>query len=517
MFTPNNPNTNLDPKHFRLVKAAFIEQPSQQDQYYRPFVTVYDDNIRNALYQDIDLATKHKTETVDYRENDMGKGMADVVAASSMRSSSNMLLQPSITAAGQLAVPNGWRERRFAFFLEIDVMMGMVPHTEQITGFTDYAGYASVSGALDPNMKMMFSSHQAVRKTAIAANNNSCAISTLESTQILAPQSLQGIQAVDANACLLTPHAVVSNISLLETQAQSGFGAINDDRSNLTKAKTIARNAAIPANFVSSIVNAASRNAATMDVIGDDDYYAAYSYGGDHAIAPQIAEEISHAATITNEKVFDLLDQFFGSRFNNGVTVGQFQSIFPDVQGAQESPYKVAMLGSDADRHMFLDAETLNTNRLEVQIGTSLSHSIPHLMTNMKMSVFHTTFTVKPGNFFYSPISVPQFQFSNMDGQYTIDNICRGIFINAIEPIMRGKSDDYIITIDASSMYNITITIALDGGFPVKHTFPLFCTGAVSPNLGANQSQLYAMSNDIKTILNDVQFGNQSTATPAFL
>ena len=121
--------------NFNVTKLMFIETGSYHQQAARPYNTYIDDTRNVSLL---------KNATQD----------GSNISANSVAGVASTILRPSSEAGRDINITQGWNERRYRFFMEIELMVGNIPTRKIIIGYTDHVGKAPFSDHLDPNMRM---------------------------------------------------------------------------------------------------------------------------------------------------------------------------------------------------------------------------------------------------------------------------------------------------------------------------------------------------------------------------
>jgi len=119
---------------FNVTKLMFIETGEYHQQAARPYNTyINDTNNVNLL----------KTATQD----------GNNISANSVAGIASNIIMPSTEAGRDINIAQGWGERRYRFFMEVEMMVGAMATRKIIIGYTDHVG-VGMGGSLDPNMRM---------------------------------------------------------------------------------------------------------------------------------------------------------------------------------------------------------------------------------------------------------------------------------------------------------------------------------------------------------------------------
>lgn len=140
VFGGHNKTTNM-----RVVRLQLQETGTYDPQYIRPLTTELNSITQNAIL-------------------DTMPGMNGKINPYTFANIAGSFLQRSATPESQVAIPNGWNERRLRFLLEITFELqtgGMSTH--YYMGYTDYTGITNNS-YIDPNLRFYINAKLVTRK-----------------------------------------------------------------------------------------------------------------------------------------------------------------------------------------------------------------------------------------------------------------------------------------------------------------------------------------------------------------
>jgi hypothetical protein len=128
-----------------IKQLILLESGTYSDMHYRPYEPVVESAKVITQLQ----------EVVGNRPQVTAAGLAGIAS---------QIMRPSGFAQGQVAIPNGWGERRFFFILEVEFPSKFGMHLKEIIqGYSNYVGASLQTQAIDDNMELHINSVTTLR------------------------------------------------------------------------------------------------------------------------------------------------------------------------------------------------------------------------------------------------------------------------------------------------------------------------------------------------------------------
>lgn len=457
----------------QIASALWIESGTYNDMVMRPF------------------KTNSNTDTMAMFQEATQGGLN--ITAPAIAGLAGLLVRPSAAPQGNIAIPNGFGERRLRFVMEVISNVGYGSWVKQmITGYTDHPGVLvhSSTATFDPNMRVFFNNSIELR-TVVEDTPNGRAERTMvsDSSHLLAVpknqlSSVTGVQT-------MRPQDIYGTMAtqLMDDQR----GEVFDHRTTfLEGVKKSRRSNAIGADYIARMLQCAH------GAVNNQSNYT--------SDASQIYQNAGHLAT----ERYVHQDHFIGrlareTDYNNCgfVTFGQLARMFPELDHVSKVTVRgqtQRISGPTAERGA---SEFFTGTTAEATIATSLAHSVPAIMMDLMIAklVFIATNEVIGTDYM---VEIRQ-----------CDGFAKGVDMTpfAQQLIMRLKTE---ILADITSNNQITfrlqmavnvvgdtfITISYAGGYDTEFVVPSFCDALSSPMITNNPMDLTVMATDMDQLYN---------------
>lgn len=205
-------------------------------------------------------------------------GNFKVLSASALSDLAPEILRPASTPTGTAYIENGWGEKRFRFYMEVE--LDKTPYATRyamITGFTSHGEIQSFGGHIDPHMRIYFNS--IVVYTDNSVRNNITGGMSLNRSVMTNSQIIQPITtpAMTSHGCRLRAHDVAANLASRTMEEDAGIviNTIGEQSSVATANRDRLLPSVYLANVLGSSISAIKSSSMEDNMIdsGYDSYY----------------------------------------------------------------------------------------------------------------------------------------------------------------------------------------------------------------------------------------------------
>lgn len=478
-----------------ISKCLLIETGTYNDPQYRPFVSEYD-----AMSQSIFL---DKVANVNRVTPQLLAGVAGQV------------IQPSAETYGNIAVPNGWDSRRFAFMIEVHTTnrAGHVSR-QYITGWTDIPG-ATFSGAIAPDMRLFVNNVVRVtdNNTGFSMGPNGGMTTTVtETAHVITPpssmMSAYGQMGGAPNIEMLTPHDVMT--CMVANNAAFQFDQVYNLTTGVTTStpRLSRRVNCLPSHYVSDTLNAVSRAMLTdesamgtpMAATATDIYATAASALAENSVGVDPFFEFLRQRTS--------FSQFFSLQWSE---LKQIQPYLDSDQITMIIYKKDQLLRQVATRG---DSEMWTSSASEAIIAYKLAYAIPAIMSALMVTEFACSATslTETGLPTVSQVSRYDSFVKGINHQPLLQRLIDRIVTEIFPDITQGGQIPLSIIFDASLFEDIQITVHIAGRYPTPFRLPLFADAHYCPMVTTNGNVIRDIATSMEQMTALVGYNNAPTA-----
>ena len=298
------------------------------------------------------------------------------ITGSILAGSASGIVSPSATTFGDIAIANGWSEKRIRFMLEVVVEYNFgSPVAYFMQGYTDYSG-VTMNGNIDPHMAFYINSMVGVSRTIVPTPYGNVVQEHIKETfqvlndnqfnknympgmgQIMRPQDVfNGMQSIH-----IREHANVAHGDMYDTRLMLG----NDTYAS-------SRNNTLPTNYMAKIIDGYTSASVAAD------------FGQNQkSIFAMASNEVYETPIGNNAFIRAISDDNGTGGLTNRFTMDQLSRIDPGVK--QKTTFMA--LGPVAQRnlHQTGSTEYWNGANRETQVATILCNAVPALMMGLVLS-----------------------------------------------------------------------------------------------------------------------------------
>lgn len=456
-----------------ITKLVMVETGSYNDMYARPFRTQVTNQTINQ-----------------FQEVTQG---GSVITAAALSGIAGNIVKPSAEPSGQIMIPNGWRERRFRFMLEVLINTGAGADIKEVlTGYTDFLD-PSFSGHLDPRMRMYFNNSLMIRTLNYGTPHGVVSqASVSEVAHILIPPSTAGFHDVrnPYDITTMRPEDVMGAISTRFLSDITG-----DYRCKFVDgAKKSNRSNGLAPEYVSRMMQA-------VTLAHKDER----NLVGDHANMYANARDMIRDPMISKDQFLGMLAMETPDDDNYKVTgsvafgwlcrkfPGLEQQVMAIRQGQTQQTFNT---GTGAGEHW-------HVTTTEAVMATSLSQSVPAVMLDHMITklIFVASNETMDGSFNIQIRNAASFT-DGIDMSPYIELFMQRLRVEILSDLTNNNLFALRLAMSVDILGETRITIGLAGQPEVEFVTPSFCDGLFVPVITNQHDNLNAIAEDIDTLYN---------------
>lgn len=452
---------------FNVSKLMFIETGEYHQQAARPYNTYLDDT------RNIELL---KSATQDGRN----------ISANSVAGVASTIIRPTSEAGRDINISHGWGERRYRFFMEVEMMVANTPVRKIVIGYTDHVG-VGMGGSLDPNMRMYINNVIVLR--LIGPNQ----WQIFESNHIVVNDLKIHGQGFQSQSVVMRPEDVFNSLQatsyyqqqdmdVLDFRANIARGAFKSERSNTNHNQYLAKSM----KALHSAQNNADHMAGTMSDIYSE------------------ATTKVRESSIQDDGLLRLWDDQ-NNYFEDGfITYGALCDMSPSTMHVTNH-FELKPALKQATQHTS-HTEHFKGSDVTAVMSTILSNTVPPLameclLTRVKFSATNATLNGQPDA---RITDVPRGFVEDIP----LDSYIQLFLDRLINIVMPDVTNNwnFIVTIDVDVdiLGETRIEISVDGDVPVPYVIPSFADGLTAPIIGSTNNDLNSLAVDIDAITSSI-------------
>lgn len=406
------------------------------------------------------------------------------------------ILKPSATPGSEIAIPNGWNERRIRFVIEVHVEFSTgSTMLYYLQGYTDYPG-VTLQGAVAPDMQFIVNSIIGVSRTTIptpAGMQTRDIVS--ESSQLLA-DNFGGYGGFQQQQFSMRPQDVFNGI---QSQYLSSYtenpGNIMDTRSMIRREPLRStRSNNVAASFMARVLDA-NQMGHQLSQYGQDDRDI-LSQSRFHVAEPPIHENI----------VIRTLSEMTGSFAKNRFTFSEFERLDPNVCNVTNyhAPGAMMQVSNHLPVHQTGATEYWTGSDIVTQTATVLSNAVPALMMDLLisnvtfMSTNHTIGCVQDTRL------VNAISLSSADMRQNYEVFRRRVESELLFDLTFGNQEAYTLNMTCDMFGETWIELSFAGYPSTQFVVPSFCDTLYAPVVTSNKDSFDVLVNDFNTLLGAV-------------
>ena len=473
----NNQFAKLQVK--RLLLREVLEQHSQIS---RPYASNYTSQ-----------------ERMKFDEVTQGGALID---ESSLAGIANAILRPVARGVAEANIVGGWNNRRFYFFMEMDIARSKNSvNTEIVSGYTDYIGANMNTGTVDPNMRFYINNHLVINQVLAATGTGTGWVPMASSNnQVIVPPMMHGMSTQRPTDLFTGPLVESSVTELLQSHgAMVRPTVIGGEQIKLSRRANLT-----PASFLSSTLQAQRQARFTGDFLGD---------GEESAVLANAARRVGESDAASSTIIRNLINEsnFLSSGF---FTYGQLLSM--DSTGTLDSRVNVVFNKEETQWDAFSVQNTQhwkggdNTTLLANKLSTQLT----------KLALDNFSYGVEFAATNQTPTGQVQVVLTNMSlfspelpFQMYHDRVVAGLEHMIMAECLMLPGASINIKASVNPMGTTRMFVSLDNEPEVPYSFPVFSDAMVSQVVNPSMEGVMALSKDLRDLSSMTDHTFQSNYT----
>lgn len=465
-------------KNMRITQLIIIETGTYNQQFLRPYT--------------MDV----RADTMDLLKNTIQN--SPTIASSTLAGISSQFFRPEAAPESQIIIPNGWNQKRYRFFMQVEYEKYDMTHQENILGYTEYDGISTQSNAIDEQMRFFVNSISTLRTSVIATANGLAQSRTVTgSSQVLDDNNWQpGRNNIynTAPSFHLRPQDLFQVMSTSIERDSLGLMGDNvvDTRIMTSKEPVLSRRKNnLGATYTSTMINGFL--AANNDAMGtvDDISGSAMGYVRDDAMIQDAFMSKLRSLAGTQTSAF---------------TIRDLMNIDPNVNHVK----KIVHLkpAERATLHNVGQTADWGDVTIETQYAAVLSQSIPSLM--MDLGLVKAIIVSHNGSINGLPDTTLQDikSFAYQDLTTAARTLITNINHIVIRDISYNNQMQYSFTASIDLMGESVFRISVNGSPFVDYCMPSFADAVLTPVTTMNNNRVYDISNQFNTLLSNLGVGD---------
>ena len=455
---------------FNVTKLMFMETGIYHDQKARPYNTYADDERSLASLVEATQGGKN-------------------ISAASVAGVASAILRPNTEAGRDIQVTNGWGERRYRFFMEVEMMLGGILVRKILIGYTDHVGVGIHGQALDQNMKMFINNVIVLRQVGGGQwqiwESNHVVVNDLlvhgsglyNENVVMRPEdvfnTLQGTSMYDPK-----------DVQLFDFRSSNGVGARKSKRSNTSHNDYLAK---------------------SMDALHKSTMEADISQENMTGIFQNATSTVREASIVDDSMLRQWDDE--AGYFNEGfITYGKLCEMSPSTPHVTknfEFNQAIKQQTAHTNHTQHFNGSDITSIMQTILANTLAPLAMDHLLTKVAFSATNATLNGM----------VDARMTGGRSGQCMPQGFVDGIDMTRYYQLFMDKVTNVIMP-DVTNNFNyvVSIDVELDvlgetkmyikvgDEAEVPYVIPTFSDALMSPIIGNSQGDLQSLSSDINDI-----------------
>lgn len=461
---------------FTVNQLMFIETGEYHQQAARPYNS-YVDDIRNIqTLRDV---------TQDGRN----------ISANSLAGVASTLIRPSSEAGRDINISQGWGERRYRFFMEIEMMVNNTPTRKIIIGYTDHVG-VTMAGTLDLDMKMYINNVIVLRM--IGMNN----WQIFESNHIVVNDLIVHGNGYTSDNVVMRPEDVFNSLQATNMYSEKSM-EVYDFRANVaTGARKSARDNTNHNQYL----------AKSMKALHSAQNNADHQMGTMSDIYQEATTKVRESSIVDDGLLREWDDQ--ANYFDEGfISYGMLCDMSPKAAHVVQH-FELKGAVKQATIHT-MDTQHFKGSDITSIMSTILANTVPPmamecLLTRVCFTATNATLNgmvdarITTGRFVDSQRGIPQ-GFIKEIPLDTYLELFLDRLVNIVMPDVTNNWN-YIVAIDMEIdiLGETFISIKVGNENPVPYVIPSFADGLTAPIIGNNNNDLSSLASDINLMTQNI-------------
>lgn len=415
--------------------------------------------------------------------------ISDLDVANNIPEIINLNLTPS-----RVDIPNGWREKRARFLMEVESALGSSKLRTYVQGYTDYLDH-SIYGKLDPNMRMVVNSIIITSSTTDPIYGKE--FINRQAFYNIIPGSngqLSYIEELNGDMTtkkLIRPEDILTSLLLTDRHEGMGVTVVNvADEPNTCKISSRVNNSMV--KYFNRVTNSFIDGRNLADNI--DDKSEIFDKARSAAYEPDILKNPFLLA------LYDLTGNISTASF----TLGDLQRLDPSMRPAffpRESDPMVNQFGDNPNLSFMSTDDSADTMQPipETMKACIIANELPAYMCECMVTSVSLSMT-NINNENVAIVTGIQTFVSGLDPTVWIDPLLTRVRTLLMPKLSDGGMTVFEAHVVADVMGEITVSLSLYGMQPLVYRFPCYADSLYSPVLTNNMNK-ELLVNDFQNVL----------------
>lgn len=449
-----------------VVRMLLQETGTYQDQFVRPYMA----NIQNQ-------GTINNIMTVIEQSN-----YRPTEGAFNALASDILQIKQQVGARDAVQVPNGWGERRMRFMLEVcetSVGLGNEVYHTFVQGFTSHFGISLAGNHCDPNMQFFPNSFIRMHKYVTMTPNGPQEVYRVVNSGQIVNGVLTLLNDMNVPVEYFRPTDILAGVQRKQDRELFSSDVTDGRTKNIGGLNTAFSNFHnnTPSNYLSRLLTPLAQSSQTV------------GYGPGHTtfVDTAVTNAMSKEPTPHDSPFMDFMMRELGPQATACFTARELEVVAPNLQRAVfYKPVAHQFSGALADRS---NSGTWNNALPETIIAAKVMNTLPGLMWDHFIGVVSFTLSNKLG--YNQPVQysnlfsiVPNLPASRI--QHFVSILQEQLFLD----ISMNNNICFEVNVNASSIGDVMIGVAVNGGSAIWFTAPAFGSGILNP-MYTRDSQSY--------------------------
>lgn len=418
----------------------------------------------------------------------------NVLSASSLSTLAPEIIRPSAAPVKEAFIENGWQEKRFRFFMEVELeSAAYATKYAMITGFTNH-GDISIGGNIDPDMHLYINSVITyVDSRIIHKNSGGASIQrTLNgNSQIIQPISHQSMAG---HSLRLRPYDVVSNMAVQGMADDAGM-VVNTVGSQHTVAQA-SRDRMIPSMYLSNVLKGSITAAKTSMSV---------SNGFEDGQDTYFNEFVGSVKDVgfTNNAFTALLMRNTQYPNSGYVTWRELVSLFPELQNDRTTQIELPRPGEAIN---YMNTEHHRGFGVENQCLAVVQNMLPSIMSMFMLQqvtfvLSNETHTGQPELVMNSVAPMTD----KVDARSLVTAFQNQIIHQLAPAVSAGNMMRYTITVSCNFLTVMHLKVRMNGSHMVEFAVPLYADSTYTAFGYGTQKDLDSITHELTSLTHAVE------------
>lgn len=460
-----------------LESLKLQETGTYNTQFRRPFTAVMDAGTVQSLANRVDRLTQNDPST------SIQPGYVAGLCSG--------IMVPNSSVEGEVAIHNGWQQRRFRFVLTVKVPSHFMDDIYIFQGYSEYFDI-SLQGSIDPNMNFFMNSYVRIQRNKSPQNTMGLVADRIVESQqfidgtVISPmanQVVKGLRPSDIIAGLQTGYMnnAMGGTIAYDTRCSIGNDMVGNVRKNC-----------IPSEYLARTITQHRSSQALAD----------YGYGNEN-IFDRTWTSLAELEPYENPLIRQLTDNRQIMKPRGSFTINDLIKIDPTFQS------RIAY--TPVAQNAFISntgiAAPLYGATVEVLMANMIAYGIGALMSEAGLcSVSFITSTMTPNGMVETKMLAPGVIMGTTTAELAYAKFIDRFNTVLVPDLTKNNLIPFSATVEADMFNDVKISIMVEGSTMETFIFPLFCDSLNTPIVTQKQENFDNMVSSIDDILRQCGF-----------